>query len=150
MRIIASCKRLLSSCPVVAILGARQVGKTTLARLVAPLLAGDETAGDEAPAVLDACRRGRMSHPTRGIPMAKAKISVTVDQSLLDACDKLAPKASRSEIVQLALARWLRDRRRRVLEDEIERYYASLDEDERAEDARWADAGARALAKTWK
>ena len=82
--------------------------------------------------------------------MAKAKISVTVDQSLLDACDKIAPKASRSEIVQAALARWLRDRRRRVLEEEIERYYASLDDGERAEDARWADVGARMLGETWK
>ena len=82
--------------------------------------------------------------------MAKAKISVTVDEALLDACYRLAPKSSRSEIVQAALTRWLRDRRRRTLEDDVERYYGSLGEDERAEDARWASAGARALGETWK
>ena len=82
--------------------------------------------------------------------MAKAKISVTIDQSLLDACDKIAPRVSRSEIVQTALARWLRDRRRRALEEEIERYYASQGDDARAEDADWAETGARALGETWK
>jgi len=82
--------------------------------------------------------------------VAKAKISVTIDQALIDACDKVAPKASRSEIVQAALGRWLRDRRRLALEDEIEHYYASLDADERAEDARWAEAGAQAIGETWK
>jgi metal-responsive CopG/Arc/MetJ family transcriptional regulator len=91
-----------------------------------------------------------MIRPTRGIQVAKAKISVTVDQALIDACDKVSPRTSRSEIVQAALGRWLRDRRRLALEDEIERYYGSLDDGERAEDARWAEAGAQALGETWK
>ena len=82
--------------------------------------------------------------------MARAKISVTVDQSLLHACDRLAPNVSRSAIVQAALAQWLRDPRRRTLEDDIERYYASQGDHERAEDARWADTGARMLGETWK
>ena len=82
--------------------------------------------------------------------MAKTKISVTVDDALLDACDRLAPKSSRSEVVQAALTRWLRDRRRRALEDDVERYYAALTKEERAEDERWASAGARALGETWK
>ena len=82
--------------------------------------------------------------------MAKAKISVTIDRSLLDACDRLAPEATRSEIVQAALTRWMHDRHRRALEDEIAAYYGSLGDKERVEDARWAAAGAWNLAKIRK
>jgi hypothetical protein len=48
-----------------------------------------------------------------------------------------------------ALGRWLRDTRRLELEQEIERYYASLTPREQAEDAEWAALGARALGETW-
>ncbi len=82
--------------------------------------------------------------------MPKSKISVTVEQSLVRECDRLARGTSRSEVVEAALARWARDRRRRSLEDAIESYYASLDSGERLENAQWADLGGRALGETWK
>lgn len=82
--------------------------------------------------------------------MAKAKISVTIDRSLLRDCDRLARGTSRSEAVEEALARWVRERRRRSLEDEIERYYASLSAAEGREDRKWASFAARALGETWK
>ncbi len=82
--------------------------------------------------------------------MPKTKISVTVEQSLVRECDRLARGTSRSEVVETALTRWARDRRRRSLEDAIENYYASLDSSERAEDAQWADLGGRVLGETWK
>jgi len=82
--------------------------------------------------------------------MSKAKISVTIDSTLLRDCERLARGANRSEVVTAALTRWLRDRRRQSLEDEIERYYASLDGSEKREDAEWAELGAKHLGETWK
>ena len=82
--------------------------------------------------------------------MAKTKISVTIERSLVRDCDRLARGTSRSEVVEAALARWARERRRASLEEEVERYYASLDSGERQEDAEWAEQGGRALGETWK
>jgi metal-responsive CopG/Arc/MetJ family transcriptional regulator len=82
--------------------------------------------------------------------MPKSKISVTVERSLVQECDRLARGGSRSEVVETALTLWARDRRRRSLEDAIENYYASLASGERLEDAQWADLGVRALGETWK
>ena len=82
--------------------------------------------------------------------MPKAKISVTVEGSLLRQVDRLAGEASRSEVVEDALARWLRDRRRARLEEEIEVYYRSLGAAEREEDADWAELSGRSLDATWR
>jgi metal-responsive CopG/Arc/MetJ family transcriptional regulator len=53
--------------------------------------------------------------------MAKAKVSVTVDRTLLRRCDRIARGATRSEVFEQALEKWLRDLRRRSLEEDIER-----------------------------
>jgi len=82
--------------------------------------------------------------------MPKAKISVTVDRSVLRDCERVARGASRSEVVETALTRWLRDRRRQKLEDEIERYYLSRNATEQDEDSEWAELGGRLLGETWK
>jgi metal-responsive CopG/Arc/MetJ family transcriptional regulator len=82
--------------------------------------------------------------------MPKARVSVTVDRVLLRRCDRIARGATRSQVFEQALERWLRDSRRASLEQEIERYYGSLSEPEQAEDAAWAGLGARALGETWK
>lgn len=82
--------------------------------------------------------------------MAKARVSVTIDRVLLRRCDRVARGATRSQVFEQALERWLRDARRASLEQEIERYYGSLSEPERAEDAVWAGLAARALGETWK
>ena len=82
--------------------------------------------------------------------MPKEKVSVTVERSLLRDCDRIAPGASRSEVFEAALTRWLRDRRRQRLEEEIERYYASLRAAERSEDSEWAEFGGRQLGEMWK
>ncbi|MEE9262817.1 MAG: hypothetical protein V3V11_00060 [Vicinamibacteria bacterium] len=47
------------------------------------------------------------------------KISVTVEQSLLEQLARFTDGMSRSEIVESALKRWLTERRRRQLEAEI-------------------------------
>ena len=82
--------------------------------------------------------------------MAKTKISVTIERSLVRDCDRLARGTSRSEVVETALARWIKERRRRSLEDEIERYYGSLGAPERKDDSAWASLAGRALGETWK
>jgi metal-responsive CopG/Arc/MetJ family transcriptional regulator len=82
--------------------------------------------------------------------MPKTKISVTVERSLVRECDRQSRGGSRSEVVESALAAWLRERRRRNLEEEIERYYASLPARERKEDSRWADLAGRSLGDVWK
>jgi len=81
--------------------------------------------------------------------MAKAKVSVTVDRALLRRCDQIARGATRSEVFEQALEKWLRDLRRRSLEEDIERYYCSLSTAERAEDSEWASLAPRVLGETW-
>jgi metal-responsive CopG/Arc/MetJ family transcriptional regulator len=75
--------------------------------------------------------------------MPKTKISVTVEGSMLRQVDRMARGASRSEIVENALASWLRSRRREKLEEEIELYYLSLGAADRVEDAEWSELSAR-------
>jgi len=82
--------------------------------------------------------------------MPKTKISVTVEESLIRECDRQARGASRSEVVGRALSGWLRDRRRRTLEEETEKYYRSLSDEERREDASWADQAGSSLGEAWK
>lgn len=81
--------------------------------------------------------------------MAKAKVSVTVDRSLLQRCDQAARGATRSEVFEQALEGWLRNVRQRSLQDEVERYYSSLSKAERAEDSDWAGLAPRVLGETW-
>lgn len=86
----------------------------------------------------------------KGRVMPKTKISVTVEGSVLRQVDRLARGASRSQVVEDALAGWLRSRRRERLEQEIERYYLSLDAADREEDAGWADLSGRLVGETWR
>jgi metal-responsive CopG/Arc/MetJ family transcriptional regulator len=81
--------------------------------------------------------------------MAKARVSVTVDRVLLRKCDRVARGASRSQVFEQALERWLRDLRQRSLAEEVERHYCSLSGDERAEDSEWAGLASRVLGETW-
>lgn len=82
--------------------------------------------------------------------MPKAKISVTVDEALLERINRLAPESTRSEIVEVALERWARDTRRQILEKEIEQYYLELSSEDKAEDQDWAEMSASSLRETWK
>ncbi len=81
--------------------------------------------------------------------MAKTKVSVTIEQSVLERVDRLSEGRSRSEIVERALKRWLNERRRVDLEEEIAAYYADRQEDEIAEDRGWAELSAKQIRKTW-
>lgn len=82
--------------------------------------------------------------------MPKTKVSVTVEGSLLLQVERMARGASRSEVVESALASWLRNRRREKLEEEIELYYRSLAAAEVEEDAGWAELSGRLLGESWR
>ncbi|HXU30875.1 MAG TPA: hypothetical protein VN851_09890 [Thermoanaerobaculia bacterium] len=81
--------------------------------------------------------------------MPKARVSVTVEGSLLLQVDRVAGGASRSEVIEIALAAWLRNTRREKLEEEVELYYRSMGAAEREEDASWAELSGRMLGKSW-
>ena len=85
-----------------------------------------------------------------GRRMPKTKISVTVEGSLLEQVDRMARGASRSEIVENALATWLRSRRRESLEKAIEIYYLSLGAADRDEDAEWAELSGSLARESWR
>jgi metal-responsive CopG/Arc/MetJ family transcriptional regulator len=91
-----------------------------------------------------------MMYRMKGRLMAKTKVSVTVEASLLLQVERLARGASRSEVVERALASWLRNRRRERLEEEIELYYRSLGADEVEEDASWAELSGRMTGESWR
>lgn len=82
--------------------------------------------------------------------MRKTKMSVTVDGALLLKVEQMAGGANRSEVVESALAVWLRARRRQKLEEEVEQYYRSLEAGEAKEDADWAELSGRFLGESWK
>ena len=82
--------------------------------------------------------------------MPKTKISVTVESTLVEKVDQLDIDASRSEIVEMALERWLRSQRVESLERAIETYYREVTKDEQKEDAEWAALSANAIDETWK
>lgn len=82
--------------------------------------------------------------------MTKTKISVTVDSKLVKRIDQLDIDASRSEIVEMALDRWLRSRQLESLNRAVEEYYRELTTPEREEDAEWAALSADAVDETWK
>lgn len=82
--------------------------------------------------------------------MPKARVSVTVEGSLLLQIDRVAGGASRSEVIETALAAWLRNIRRERLEEEVELYYRSIGTAEREEDAAWAELSGRMLGKSWR
>jgi metal-responsive CopG/Arc/MetJ family transcriptional regulator len=74
---------------------------------------------------------------------------VTIEQSVLERVDRVSEGKSRSEIVERALKRWLTERRRLELEEQIVAYYSERQEDELAEDREWSELSAKQIGKTW-
>jgi len=81
--------------------------------------------------------------------MAKTKVSVTIEQSVLERVDRVSKGKSRSEIVESALKRWLIERRRLELEEQIAAYYLDRKADESAEAREWSELSAKQIGKTW-
>ncbi|MBS3917813.1 MAG: ribbon-helix-helix protein, CopG family [Deltaproteobacteria bacterium] len=82
----------------------------------------------------------------------KAKITVTLSNDLVHQIDKLldSPEASsRSQMVEEAVRRWLRDQAQKELERETEEYYLSLSKTERNDDQEWSRIAARSARRLW-
>src|SRR5207249_5323790 len=97
-------------------------------------------------------RRGchRMNRSINGHTVAsKAKVSVSVDRTLLREADRLAGRMTRSQIFEHALAAWVRQRGQAELDQAIERYYHSLSAAERREDESWASLGDEMMRRGW-
>lgn len=71
----------------------------------------------------------------------RVRVTATLDQDIVEALDRATKRgglASRSQALEAALARWLREQQRSEIEREVEAYYRSLTEEERREDREWA------------
>jgi Arc/MetJ-type ribon-helix-helix transcriptional regulator len=82
-------------------------------------------------------KKRRLFMPTISTRAQKSKITVTLSNDLVRQIDKLldSPEASsRSQLVEEAVRRWLRDQAHKELERQTEEYYLSLSEPERNED----------------
>jgi metal-responsive CopG/Arc/MetJ family transcriptional regulator len=79
----------------------------------------------------------------------KKKVSVSVPEDLLEEVDRLAGDLSRSAVFEQALVSCLRHHRQAALDQAIERYYRSLNQEESAEDATWAALGDETVRNGW-
>jgi metal-responsive CopG/Arc/MetJ family transcriptional regulator len=80
--------------------------------------------------------------------MAATKVTLTLPDDLLAVVDRFVAEhdgVTRSGVCAEALRDWLRAR----YEAEIEHYYASLSDEERAEDGAWVAAAARSAERLW-
>jgi metal-responsive CopG/Arc/MetJ family transcriptional regulator len=83
-----------------------------------------------------------------GIRMSAIKVTVSLPLDLLATMDRYVAKhtgASRSSFLADALRSWMQ----RIQEGEIERYYASVSEEERIENEAWSEATTLSAALLW-
>lgn len=80
---------------------------------------------------------------------AKLKVSVTIDQRVLREAERLAGDTTRSQLIERALAAWVRGRARAALDASIEAYYRTRTDDDARDDADWAAAGDEAVRTRW-
>ena len=82
----------------------------------------------------------------------KMKIAVTLSPDVvrqLDALVETLAARSRSQLVEEALRRWLKERVRRDLESQTEAYYRCLSPAEQEEDKEWSSIAAEGASRVW-
>jgi metal-responsive CopG/Arc/MetJ family transcriptional regulator len=97
-------------------------------------------------------KKRRLLMPTITTRSKKSKITITLSNDLVRQIDKLldSPEASsRSQLVEEAVRRWLRDQAQKELERQTEEYYLSLSKAERNEDRQWSKIAARSAKRLW-
>jgi metal-responsive CopG/Arc/MetJ family transcriptional regulator len=94
------------------------------------------------------CHRTKRRINGHTVP-AKAKVSISVDQTLLREADRLAGRMTRSQVFEHALAAWIRRRGQAELDQAIERYYRSLTVAERREDDEWTSLADDVVRRGW-
>jgi len=90
--------------------------------------------------------------PTTLTRSKKSKITVTLSNDLVRQIDKLieSPEAnSRSQLVEEAVRRWLREQAQKNIERQTEEYYLSLSKAEHKEDRQWSKISARSAKRLW-
>jgi metal-responsive CopG/Arc/MetJ family transcriptional regulator len=100
----------------------------------------------------ESMNKRRLFMPTITTPSKKSKITITLSNDLVRQIDKLldSPEASsRSQLVEVAVRRWLRDQAQKELERQTEEYYLSLSKAERNEDRQWSKIAARSAKRLW-
>ena len=81
--------------------------------------------------------------------MTATKVTLTLPGELLAVVDRYVAGhrgVTRSGLCARALLSWLQQ----LQQEEIERYYAAMSDEERAENEAWADAAARSAAQLWE
>jgi len=84
--------------------------------------------------------------------MAKHKVSLSLDTAVMAVVDEEVGGSwgsSRSAVVQRVLRIWIRQRRKRALDDAVESYYQTRSDGEAAEDEAWAGMAADSLLERW-
>ena len=82
----------------------------------------------------------------------KAKITVTLSNDLVSQIDRLVDSpgvSSRSQLVEEAVRRWLRDQAQKELEQQTEEYYLSLSKAEKNEDRQWSKIAVHSAKHLW-
>jgi metal-responsive CopG/Arc/MetJ family transcriptional regulator len=97
-------------------------------------------------------KKRRLLMPTTLARSQKSKITVTLSNDLVRQIDKIveSPDAnSRSQLVEEAVRRWLRDQAQKDIERQTEEYYLSLSKAEHKEDRQWSKIAAHSAKRLW-
>ena len=82
----------------------------------------------------------------------KVRVTATLPSDMVKALDRATKRrglSSRSRALEVALAHWLREHRRREIEGGVEAYYRSLTTAEKREDREWAQFASRSNRRLW-
>jgi metal-responsive CopG/Arc/MetJ family transcriptional regulator len=82
----------------------------------------------------------------------KVRVTATLPSDMVKALDQTTKRrglSSRSRALEIALTHWLRETRRREIEQEVEAYYRSLTAMEKREDREWAQFASRSNRRLW-
>lgn len=83
----------------------------------------------------------------------KVKVTASLDPELVKAIDEFLKESknrSRSQLIEDILHKWHKEQKKRELESQIEKYYASLSDEEREEDRQWAEIAAQSANNLWE
>jgi len=83
----------------------------------------------------------------------KVKVTTSLDAELVESIDKSLKTSkirSRSQFIEKILYDWLKEQKKREIENQVEEYYLSLSDEERKEDQEWNEIASRSAQKLWE
>jgi metal-responsive CopG/Arc/MetJ family transcriptional regulator len=84
---------------------------------------------------------------------AKIKITASLDTELVKAIDAYLTQSnirSRSRLIENVLHNWYQQQKKREIENQTEKYYLSLSDEERKEDRAWTEIAAKSTKHLWE